>query len=224
MCFSATASFAAAGGLALIGGATLALRPSPRMAMLAATPLLFAAHQAIEGLVWRGVHDGEVAQSLIKAWVFIAEVFWPTFTPLAVLMLTRGRRRRQALAALLATGLIVSAYFLNILIQNDYAVSVIKGSLRYQPEAPVSHNLPGLYLLATVAPLLIARERFVLLFGIAVLLGAIVTELFFSYAGPSVWCFFAAIASACAFLAVRDEERGRRAAKGQAAPMNGSIL
>ena len=210
MCFSATASFAAAGGLFVIGAATLSLRPSPRLIMLAATPLLFAAHQAVEGLVWRGVHDGAVAQSLIKVWVFVAEVFWPTFTPLAVLILTRGRRRRQALAALLATGLIVSAYFLNVLVQNDYAVSVVRGSLRYQPEAPVSHNLPGLYLLSTVAPLLIARERFVLLFGLAVLLGAIVTELFFSYAGPSVWCFFAAIASACAFLAVRDEKSSRR--------------
>jgi hypothetical protein len=210
MCFSAAASFTAAGGLALIGAATLMQRPSPRMIPLAATPLLFAAHQAIEGAVWLGLSDGAVSQALIKAWVFIAEVFWPAFTPLAVLVLTRGRRRRQGLAALFFTGIIVSAYFLVILIQNNFSVAVVKGNLLYLTDEPAAHNLPGLYLLTTVAPLLIARERFVLLFGVAVLAGAIVTEIFYNHAGPSVWCFFAAIASACALLAVREEKALRR--------------
>ena len=210
MCFSATASFAAAGGLALVGAATLLERPSPRMSLLAATPLIFAAHQAIEGFVWLGISAGGPAQALVKTWVFIAEVFWPTYVPLAVLLLTPGRRRRQGLFALLATGLVVSGYFLLILTQNVYGVVAIDGNLRYAPQAPAPHRLPGLYLLATVAPLLIARERFVLAFGIAVLAGAIVTELYFAHAGPSVWCFFAAIASSCAFLAVREERRNRR--------------
>lgn len=177
--------------------------------MLATTPLLFAVHQAIEGAIWLGVHDGVVSQALIKAWVFIAEIFWPTYTPLAILAVTRGRRRRQGLAALLVTGLIVSGYFLMILLQNDFTVSAVNGNLLYQPEEPAAHNLPGLYLLAAVAPLLIARERFVLAFGVAVLAGAIVTELFFIHAGPSVWCFFAAIASGCAYLAVREEKSAR---------------
>lgn len=210
MCFSATASFAAAGGLALVGAASLAQRPSPRMTALAATPLLFAVHQAIEGVIWLDVGAGAPSQAMIKLWVFIAEVFWPTFVPLAVLLLTRGRRRRQGLAALLATGVIVSGYFLIILLRNDFSVSVVNHSLRYVPAEPAAHNLPGLYLLATVAPLLIARERFVLAFGLAVLAGAVVTELFFSYAGPSVWCFFAAIASVCAYLALREDREGRR--------------
>ncbi len=209
MCFSATASFAAAGGLALIGAATLAARPSPRMSLLAATPLLFAFHQAIEGAIWLGVHDGGASQALIKTWVFIAEVFWPTFTPLAVLALTRGRRRQQGLVALLITGVIVSGYFLTLLVQRDLVVDVVRGNLFYRPEEPFAHNLPGLYLMTTVAPLLIARERYVLAFGVAVLAGAIVTELFYMHAGPSVWCFFAAIASGCAFLAVRDEKSSR---------------
>lgn len=180
------------------------------MTALAAAPLIFAAHQAIEGAVWLGVNDGAVSQALIKTWVFIAEVFWPTFTPLAVLLLTRGRRRRQGLAALLVVGVIVSAYFLMILIGSEFAVSEVRGSLRYQPQSPVAHNLPGLYLLTTVAPLLIARERFVLAFGVAVLAGAVIAEIFFDHAGPSVWCFFAAIASACAYLAVREERLARR--------------
>ncbi len=207
MCFSASASFAAAGALAIIGAATLAQRPSARMAMFAATPLIFAAHQAIEGAIWLGVRGGAAPQALIKLWVFIAEVFWPTFTPLAILMFTKGRRRRQGLAALLFTGLVVSGYFLAILMQNDFNASVVNGNLTYQPDQPSAHNLPGLYLMATVAPLMIARERFVLAFGVAVLAGAMVTELFYQHAGPSVWCFFAAIASLFAFLAVRDEGR-----------------
>lgn len=210
MCFSANASFAAAGGLAIIGAATLAERPSPRMILLAATPLIFAAHQAIEGFVWLGLEAGAVSQALIKTWVFIAEVFWPTFVPLAVFMLTPGPRRRRGIFALLITGVIVSAYFLSILIRNDFAVTAVHHNLHYASQEPAAHSLRGLYLLATVAPLLVARERFVHAFGLAVLAGAIVTEIFFSHAGPSVWCFFAALASAFAWLAIREEKAGRR--------------
>lgn len=210
MCFSATASFAAAGGLALIGTATLAQRPSPRMTAFASAPLIFAAHQTIEGFIWLGVHGDAVSQVLINMWVFIAEVFWPTFVPAAILLLTRGARRRQGLFALLLTGIFVSGYFLMVLIRNDFEVSVVQSNLRYTPEHKAPHDLPGLYLLATVSPLMVARERFVMAFGVAVLAGAIVTEIFYSHAGPSVWCFFAAIASAFAFLAVREEKALRR--------------
>lgn len=218
MCFSATASFAAAGGLALIGAATIAERPARRMAALAAAPLIFAAHQTIEGAIWLAIKDGTPPQSLVKAWVFIAEVLWPTYTPLAVLALTRGRRRRQALIALLIAGMIVSGYFLRILARSDFSVMVVRGNMHYAPEETAALSLSGLYLLVTVAPLLIARERFVLAFGLAVLAGAVVTELLFSHAGPSVWCFFAAIASVFAFLAIREEKRLRRS---RLAPMRG---
>ena len=217
MCFSATASFAAAAGLAAIGAATLAARPSPRMRLLAATPLIFAAHQAIEGFVWISL-DAGVSQALIKAWVFIAEVFWPTYVPLAVYMLTPGPRRRRGIFALLITGVIVSGYFLSILIRNDFTVSAVHHNLIYAPQEPAAHSLPGLYLLATVAPLLVARERYVHAFGVAVLAGAIATEIFFGHAGPSVWCFFAAIASVFALLAIREEKSGRRP---RLAPMPG---
>jgi len=180
------------------------------MAALAATPLFFAAHQAIEGFIWLDVHSDGPPQALVKTWVFIAEVFWPLFVPLAALLLTRGRRRRQAIFVLLLTGLIVSGYFLIILLQNDFVVRIVHGNLRYQTEHPVPHDLPGLYLLSTVAPLLIVRERYVFAFGVAVLAGAVTTEVFFSHAGPSVWCFFAAIASAFALMAVREEKSARR--------------
>jgi len=210
MCFSATASFAAAGGLALIGAATLRERPRPRMAALAATPLIFAAHQGIEGAIWLQLAAGGPSPALVRIWLLIAESFWPIFVPTAVLLMTRGRRRRQGLVALVFTGLVVSAHFLMILIRSDFTVAAVNGNLRYEAAAPPSDRLAGLYLLATVAPLLIARERFVFAFGLAVLGGAIVTELYFRHAGPSVWCFFAAIASLCAFLAVRDENASRR--------------
>lgn len=123
MCFSATASFAAAGGLALVGAATLKERPQPRMAALAATPLFFAAHQGIEGAIWLQLASSAPPEALIKTWVFIAEVFWPIYVPAAVLVMTRGRRRRQGLAALLLTGLVVAAHFLMILIRSDFTIA-----------------------------------------------------------------------------------------------------
>lgn len=213
MCFSAAASFAASGGLAAAGAATLALRPPLRALPFAAIPAIFALHQAIEGMIWLETGAGEaVAPALKLSWLVIAQILWPSYIPLAVLLMERaGRRRRQALAALLVAGLIVSGAFLAILIRHDYSVVVAHGNLRYATDLAVEKEIAGLYILAATAPLLLSGRRFVLLFGVAVLTGSVVTQLFFAHAGPSVWCFFAAISSVFVYLHMRElaQERAR---------------
>jgi hypothetical protein len=89
MCFSATASFAVAVALACVGAASMARNPSPRGRMLAAIPLVFAAQQATEGIVWLTV-SGSAHVSLqplaVDAFLAFALIVWPLWFPGALLL------------------------------------------------------------------------------------------------------------------------------------------
>ncbi|MEZ5919808.1 MAG: DUF6629 family protein [Parvularculaceae bacterium] len=210
MCFSATASFTAAGALAVVGAATLAQRPAPRLLPFALTPTIFAVHQAIEGVIWLDVAAGKTpTPALVAAWVFIAKTFWPAWTPFMVFMMERSAHRRLGLVALLITGLTTAGVLLYVQIISPYTVEVASHHLNYLTAHPLSEALIGLYVLSTVAPLLISRARLVELFGVVVLAGSIATEMFFTLAGASVWCFFAAIASIAVYFAVRAQTRAQ---------------
>lgn len=214
MCFSAPASFIASTTLAVIGAATLAQRPEPRLLPFASFPLVFAAHQAIEGLIWLSVERTDAPpQALVVAYLVIAQVLWPSLTPLAMLLIEGGRRRRQGLAALLAAGLIVSAAMAHVLIDHPYAVSATAHGLRYATAQEIETHIVGLYVLTTTAPLLMSRHRYILAFGVTVLIGSAVTEVFFFRAAASVWCFFAALASLFVFLHVRRASRSESASR-----------
>ncbi len=204
MCFSAAASFAAAGVIGAVGVATLAQKPERKRLAFALFPLIFAAHQAIEGFIWLSVSAGAPPPAFLKlAYLFFAQIFWPTYTPLAVLLFEDDKRRRWALIMLLAVGLIVSGVLGGILIESEYTVRAVNGSLSYTTDHEFEKHLVALYLMATAAPLLISRHRYVMAFGGVVLIGSVVTQLAFYYAAASVWCFFAAIASMLVFLHIR---------------------
>lgn len=210
MCFSAPASFVAAAALAAIGAATLAQKPAPRLLPFSSFPLVFAAHQAIEGLIWLSVERADAPpQVLVAAYLVIAQVIWPTLTPFAMLLIERGRRRRQGLTALLAAGLVVSATMAYVLINHPYTVSATAHGLRYATARGIETQIVGLYVLTTTAPLLMSRHRYILAFGITILVGSMLTEVFFFRAAASVWCFFAAIASFLVFLHARQVRKAR---------------
>lgn len=59
------------------------------------------------------------------------------------------------------------------------------------------------YVVATILPLFVSGKRRVHVFGVVVLLAYAVTQYFFSAYLVSVWCFFAAIASAVIWWIVR---------------------
>lgn len=212
MCFSAEASFTAAAVLGAVGAATVTQKPEPKRLAFAAFPFVFALHQIIEGFVWLSIADGAPPSWLTALYLFFAQVFWPVFTPLSVLLMEEDWRRRIGLSILLAAGAIVSVTLAGVLIQNDYSVSVVNGSLRYSTGHQFEDRLIGLYLLVVVAPLILSRYRYVMAFGAVVLVGSIVTHLAFYYAASSVWCFFAAIGSVFVFLHVRRRKRLRDAA------------
>lgn len=198
MCFSATASFSVAAVTGLVGLAAIRNVKHPNELMVAAVPLLFAAQQAVEGLLWLQLssgHGGADTVELALTFLVFAEVVWPIYPALAVLAIEPVQQRRMLMSALAVMGGILSAYLLVNLV-SDTPVATVRGhSIAYREEAsPISwQQVP--YLICTCAPALLSSHRAIQAFGLVILLGFAVSA--YAYFGVfiSVWCFFAAAGS-----------------------------
>lgn len=197
MCFSATASFSAAAILGLAGIATLARAREPRERPLAAMPLVFALQQGIEGWLWLTVPAGHQAgQGPATGFALLALVVWPLFAPLAMGLAEKARTRRRLMLALMGPGLGVAGYSLLDIWAHPYLAWPQPHSLIYVNDSPFPLPMMLAYLAATCAPPLLSSNAAIRSFGIVVTLGLAITLGFFFVNLVSVWCFFAALASA----------------------------
>jgi hypothetical protein len=197
MCFSATASFSAAGMLALAGVATLSKARGPRERPLAAVPLVFALQQGTEGMLWRTVPVGHQAgRGLATGFAILALIVWPLFVPLAVGLAEKVRKRRRLILALMGPGLGVAGYSSLDIWEHPYTAWPAPHSLVYINDNPFPWPLMLAYLAAVCAPPLLSSSPAIRWFGVVVTLGLAITLGFFFVSLVSVWCFFAAIASA----------------------------
>jgi hypothetical protein len=197
MCFSATASFAAAGVLALAGTAALVKADKRSEWPLAAMPLVFAAQQGIEGALWLTAQTGHPAGRIWDtAFALIAMVAWPVLAPLATGLAETVPFRRRLILALMGPGLGVAGYSILDIRAHPYMAWPAPHSLVYINDNPFPWPLMLAYLVAVCAPPLLSSSPAVRWFGIVVTMGLAVTLGFFFVSMVSVWCFFAAIASA----------------------------
>ena len=98
MCFSAEASFAGAAVITAAGVGALSLVKDKREIPFAALPLLFGAHQALEGLTWvelDGMDQGRLTGFGVHSWVMFAWAFLPAYVPWAVWLLEDDPRRKR---------------------------------------------------------------------------------------------------------------------------------
>ncbi len=210
MCFSAEASFVAAGITGSIGVAAICLTKSPREILLAATPLFFAVQQSIEGLLWLNLPlapNGSISLTLTVLFQFLAEVWWPVYAPLAVLLVEPGETRRRYMRFCLAIGLGVAAYLFWGIVSRPHGASIQDGHIVYAKEYKDSYVLALAYLAATCLPLVLSSLRKIVILGTIILVGSVIA--YFSYweAFVSVWCFFAAAASAVILFHCESERR-----------------
>src|SRR3954453_2156996 len=115
MCFSPEASFIAAGVLAPAGVVTLRGVRRRDQLVIAALPLLFAGHQALEGVVWlalEGRVSGTLGEIAMRSYLVFAQVVLPVLVPVGVLLCERDARRRRRLVAPVIVGCAVSARLL----------------------------------------------------------------------------------------------------------------
>lgn len=198
MCFSATASFMAFGVTGAAGLAAISRTRHLKELPLAAVPLLFAGQQGIEGMLWLTLPvapDGPATSLFTHLFLIFAKVIWPALAPIVVLLVEPDERRRWLLAVCVAAGAATAIYFLGAMFSGPHSAAIQHGHIVYSGTPDMPKIMALLYLVATgVAPLL-SSQRIVVLFGMVVLAGSIITYFFYWEAFTSVWCFFAAAAS-----------------------------
>jgi len=204
MCFSAEASFAGGIILSAIGTATLSKVTKPRQKLFAGIPILFAAQQFAEGVLWITLKSGENEQlQNITTYIFLitALVIWPIMIPLSMWFMEESKRRRKFLAGLIITGGILSLFYASCLFSYDVRPQIQSFHIQYVDKFPVIPVRIALvfYLVSAIAPLYISSVKRMWLFGLLITVSYTISGIFFAQYLTSVWCFFAALISIVIF-------------------------
>jgi len=202
MCFSASASFTASALLFGLGTLTwkAARRPSERP--FAAIPLLFATQQLIEGVIWLTFSHDAAGLNTVMTYAYSAfsHMLWPVFVPLAVLLIEPPGWRRQALAACVAAGAVVSVSLLLSIAEGGIVSHPTGHHIEYATPHYFAVATMVLYLLSTSASQLLSTHGAVRAFGLLALLSFGAAYVAYSTWFISVWCYFAAALSAVVLL------------------------
>jgi hypothetical protein len=198
MCFSATASFTAAGALATIGVATLRHVREPRALLFACVPLLFAVHQFSEGMVWLAL-EGRLGTIALDHLVFLYTLYaigiLPLLMPAAVALMEPPGWRRPVILALTGVGAFVFAWDMTGLVVAPTCARIEWHSIGYSNPITSQLWVSLLYILATCGALLLSTHRVVRGYGVLNVIGLTIVHLVKGYAFASVWCFYAAVLS-----------------------------
>jgi hypothetical protein len=220
MCFSATGSFGVAVGLAGIGIVALAQTKPDSHRLFAAIPLLFAAQQVSEGIVWLTIHAPDrsgLHRAAVAAFLIFAVAVWPTWVPLCLYPIERSPARKKLLGALLGLGVCVSIYATWLLFEGRPVARVSGHNLAYSYVERGSTLVLALYLpvyvTASVVPFFVSTMEKAKLMGTVLVGSLLATFLIERQTLTSVWCFFAAILSGIIVLSLAAEQRGHVARK-----------
>ncbi|MEI6595979.1 MAG: DUF6629 family protein [Bacteroidota bacterium] len=200
MCFSAGASFGASAVLSVVGVLTLKKVEKKQQYLFAAIPIIFAIQQFTEGFVWLSISNADFAflhRASVHLFLIFAQVLWPVWIPISVLLLEQKRKQKIALYALTFWGTIVSCVLAFYLTNNNPVAQIDSCHIQYLLVAPLSDfRFSGMfYFIPTVIPLFISGIKKLWVFGVATVVSYLVTQLFYVEYSLSVWCFFAAVLS-----------------------------
>lgn len=220
MCFSAQASFTAAVGLTIIGGFTIAKARRTNMRFFAAAPLFFAFQQLCEGFVWITLNAGDTTSLLHKlsvySFTFFADAFWPLAVPTVMYSLETQPTRKRLLSIVWLGGALVALTSLIVSWSAGIAASSASHHISYHPLAygtqlsSVYTLYMSLYTLATIGSIFISSVQYMWLVGVLVSLGFLAAQISYHVAFGSVWCFFAALISAAAYLVIARSKKAHQ--------------
>lgn len=212
MCFSATANFVGSGVLGTVGVVTLTRVKHRRELLFAALPALFALHQFIEGFVWLGL-DGilspVVAHDMGAAFMLYAQGLLPFLLPLSVLLFEPNGKSRRSMLPFAVIGGATTLYILWALTAFPLQLYVKGNSIVYINQATNNTTVALFYVIATCGSLFFSKIRMMVVFGVANLVILLAVMEVKRYAFTSLWCAYAAVASAIilAFFWTSHEER-----------------
>ena len=137
-------------------------------------------------------------------------LFWPIVAPLTALLVEPSPGRRRMMAVCLAIGVAVGVYFLWSIVTYVPTASVGHGHIVYEgePESPLALKIG--YFAAVSMGAALSSFRTLRLFALIVFAGSLISYLFYWEAFSSVWCFFAAAASAVIVLHFEQVRQLRR--------------
>lgn len=208
MCFSAVASFASSAMLGVVGAMAIRKTTSWSQVLFAGIPLVFAGQQFAEGCVWLALANPNYAgweNGAVRSFLFVAEVVWPVWAPLALWLLEPDGRRKRQFEALVAMGLWVALYLAYYMAFYPVHAEIRGHHIHYALNFPMAQFWYGgiFYVIPTAVPWFISQVKNMRTLGLVLLGSYFVTLLFFEGYLTSVWCFFAAIISMGVFLIVR---------------------
>jgi hypothetical protein len=200
MCFSAPVSFAASALLATAGGVALRRARHWNERPFAAIPMLFAAQQCTEGLVWVGLSrttNWFVDNAVVAVYLLFALAVWPAMIPLSLAVLERAQRTRRILFAASAAGALFGAFlFIRSLHHGAYGC-VVANHLYYALHLrnPTRPLLSVAYVSLTLGPFALCTRRDLRWFGAAFAVAYGASFIVMRTQLVSVWCFAAACLS-----------------------------
>ena len=222
MCFSAPASFV--GSVALLSASAYILRTSRPLSLptvvSAAIPLMFSMQQAIEGVIWVALNNGNqgLANTLGLVYIFFAYFVWPAFTPFFGLANEPLGVRRNILHIVSILGVVFGLFLYFPIIMNYTPIQpVIQGHSilyihkNYYSAIPFTMDF-AFYLAICPLSLLISSHKCIRELGFTVVLAFIVSYVLFYYSLTSVWCFFSAIISLSVIIIEKQLKQWRRIA------------
>lgn len=177
---------------------------------IACIPLLFALQQLTEGLLWVALEQGEIPEAqfwLANLYGIFIGVIWPFYAPFALYQSEADNRIRKVMASLLVAGLGLAAYTIIGLINEPITAHIVNDSIRYEHDVEAQQFVLTMYLFATCAPFILASDRYLNITGMALTLGFIVAFLAYRETFASIWCFFAAVASALIYFYVANSNK-----------------
>jgi len=200
MCFSATASFGAGVVLTVIGVATLKKTHHPSQWLFACIPFFFGVQQMAEGLLWLSIPNPQYAgiqKPATFVFLFFAQVLWPLWIPIAVLLLEKNETNKQIQRVLVGAGVMVGSYLAYSLLRFHVEAKITGHHIQYVQDYSVSlrYYSYALYGLATILPPFFSHIRGMKMLGISVLVSYLITALFYDHYVLSVWCFFSSLIS-----------------------------
>jgi len=209
VCFSPEVDLAAGLVIGAVGLDALrhVRRPSERM--LAAVPLVFAAHQLIEAFVWWGL-QGKVPDALGHGaeflYLVIAFGVLPILVPVAVGALDEiphGLRTR----VFVTVGVVVAADLTYAVVRGPIDATIDGRSINYQVDLWHGGTLVLLYVLATCGSLLASEHRYVRVWGALNLVAVVVLAWVNQNGFISLWCVWAALTSIAVAVHLRHGSR-----------------
>ncbi len=218
MCFSAAASFSLSAVLAGIGAGAISRDESRSWRELTVIPLLFAAQQAVEGVVWLTIGRPDVVllhRVSVNAFLGFALVVWPLWIPYSFRRAERQLERRRFLSGILGIGVAVSIGAIVLLEQWQPQALIVGHSISYRSAAITAARqliVLALYVVPTIGPFFLSTIPGARTIGVTLVVALMSTVLIQREALTSVWCFFAALISAMVFVTVGQLQTARGAA------------